>query len=70
VPVLPVAVEPLWQLAQPTVTVTLACNLAGSQFGYAALWQVEQLSEVETCFEDLPVAVVPLWQLKQSVTVL
>jgi hypothetical protein len=35
--------------------------------GYPALWQVEQLAEVETWVADFPVAAVPLWQLAQLV---
>jgi hypothetical protein len=63
-----VAVVPLWQLAQPVVTETLAWNLAGSQLlPKPVLWQVVQLALVATCLALLPVAVLPLWQLAQSV---
>ena len=62
------AMVPLWQLAQPLLTETLACNFAGSQVvPKPLLWQVVQLAVVGTCLALLPVAVVPLWQLAQSV---
>ncbi len=65
-PVLPVAVVPLWQLEQPVVTTTLAWNLAGVQL-VKLLWQVPQVAVVLMCVADLPVAFDPLWQLAQFV---
>ena len=60
---LPVAVVPLWQLAQVPVTpvwlkVTVAQLLVD-------LWHVSHAAVVITCVAFLPVAVVPLWQLAQ-----
>ena len=60
---LPMAVEPLWQLAQPLVMpvwfILLPAKVA------VLLWQVSQATLVAMCLADLPTAVVPLWQLAQ-----
>lgn len=56
---LPVAVVPLWQLAQ--LPVTLACEkVAGSQA--LVRWQSEHWAVVGTWLAGLPGAAVPLWQ--------
>ena len=58
---MPVAVVPLWQLAQVPV------NAAWSKVADPVRGAVAVLAEavVETWLADLPVAVVPLWQLAQ-----
>jgi hypothetical protein len=60
---LPVAVEPLWQLAQPWVTPEWL-NVAFANV-VVLVWQVSQGCEVCMWFADLPVAVEPLWHLAQ-----
>jgi len=61
----PVAVCPLWQLAQLVATVkVLWLTLAPLQL-VVDLWQLSQLAEVAIWLAFLPVAVAPLWQLAQ-----
>ena len=64
VAVLPLAVVPLWQLAQPVVMPTWSNAVAG--FQAAVLWQLSQVLLAGMWVAILPVAIVPLWQLKQA----
>ena len=57
---LPVAVVPLWQLAQVPVTPAWS-KCAGRQA--MVVWQVSQLFDDWTCCGCLPVAALPSWQL-------
>ena len=59
---LPVAVVPLWQLAQVPVNAAVA-KVAVVQF--VVTWQSSQTLLVGRWLVGLPVAVVPLWQLAQ-----
>ncbi len=64
VPDLPVAIVPLWQVAQlPVATVTEVCNLAPTKL-VVDLWQLSQAGHevVGKWVLVLPSAVVPLWQ--------
>jgi hypothetical protein len=60
---LPVAVEPLWQVAQVPGATPLWLKVAGSHA--VVLWQLSHDAVVGTCLADLPVAVLPLWQVEQ-----
>ena len=55
---LPVAFEPLWQVAQVPGTTPLWLKVAGSQA--VVLWQLSQAAAVEIWLEGLPFAVEPL----------
>ncbi len=55
---LPVAVEPLWQVAQVPGAIPVWLNVAGNQAD--VLWQLSHDAEVGRCLLDLPVAVEPL----------
>ena len=60
---LPVAVVPLWQLAQVPVTpVWLKVTVVQLEVD---VWQVSQELDVAMCLTPLPVALLPLWQLEQ-----
>ncbi|MBM4337684.1 MAG: hypothetical protein FJ108_17495 [Deltaproteobacteria bacterium] len=58
----PVAVAPLWQVAQAPVTEAWS-NRAGVQA--VVVWQSSQVLALWMWFAGLPVAVVPLWQVAQ-----
>ena len=60
---LPVAVLPLWQVAQVPGATPPWLKAAG--FQATVLWQVSQDAVVGMCAPGLPVAVLPLWQLAQ-----
>ncbi len=60
---LPVAVVPLWQLAQEPVTDAWSKRTVVQ---FVVTWQLSQPAEVAMCVGGLPVAVVPLWQLAQE----
>jgi hypothetical protein len=60
---LPVAVEPLWQVAQLPGVTELWLKVAGNHA--VVLWQLSQEAVVGTCPLGLPVAVDPLWQVEQ-----
>ena len=63
----PVAICPLWQLAQLVAAVKLLwLTLVPAQV-VVDLWQVSQLAVVETWLPDLVLAMVPLWQLAHPV---
>lgn len=56
----PVAVLPLWQVAQPVETL----GWRKSTFDQlAALWHVAQSACTGMCEADLPCAIAPLWQV-------
>ena len=61
---MPVAVVPLWQLAQPDV-MPVWLNAAPAKLA-VLLWQVSQAAVVATWVAGLPVAVAPLWQLAHA----
>ena len=62
---LPVAVVPLWQLAQLVAAVkVLWLTLVPLQV-VVDLWQLSQLAAVDRWLPFLPVATAPLWQLAQ-----
>lgn len=61
--VLPVAAEPLWQVAQAPGATPLWLKVAG--FQPVVRWQESQACVVAIWLEDLPVAVLPLWQVEQ-----
>ena len=58
----PVAVVPLWQVAQVPGSTPEWLKVA---FQLLVVWQVSQDAVVGRCPLDLPVAVVPLWQVLQ-----
>ena len=58
---LPVAVVPLWQVAQVPGATPAWVNVAG--FHAEVRWQLSQESVVGRCVAGLPVAVLPLWQV-------
>jgi hypothetical protein len=62
---LPVALVPLWQLAQLVEAVNAEWLTLVPVQVVVDWWQVSQAAVVETCVPDFPVAVVPLWQLAQ-----
>ena len=57
----PVAVVPLWHVAQLPAVTPLWLNVAGIHA--VVRWQVSQLCVVGMCVAGLPRAVVPLWQV-------
>ena len=59
---LPVAVVPLWQLAQLPFTL-LWSNAAPDQL--LVVWQSSQVLPLAIWLADLPVATLPLWHAKQ-----
>ena len=59
---LPVAVVPLWQVAQVPGAMPVWLKVAGVQAD--VLWQVSQDAVVGMWVVGLPVAVVPLWQVE------
>ena len=59
---MPVAVVPLWQLAQLPLTPEWL-KLAGNQA--LTVWQSLHCAVVGMCVAGLPVAVAPLWQVEQ-----
>ena len=59
---LPLAVVPLWQLAQTGDAGVIILAPANE---VVLLWQVSQAAVVTMCVAGLPFAVVPLWQLAQ-----
>ena len=58
---LPLAVVPLWQVAQEPGATPVWLNVAGVQA--VVRWQASQLCAVGTWLVGLPFAVVPLWQV-------
>ena len=60
---LPVAVVPLWQVAQVPGATPVWLKVAGVQA--LVLWQVSHDAVVGMWVVGLPVAVVPLWQVAQ-----
>ena len=58
--VLPVAVVPLWQLAQLVAAVNMLWSTLVPNHVIVDLWQVSQLAVVAKWLADLPVATVPL----------
>ena len=58
---LPVAVEPLWQVAHEPAVTELWLNVAG--FHPVVRWQLSHAAVVGTWELFLPVAVEPLWQV-------
>ena len=58
---LPVAVVPLWQVAQVPAAMPVWLKVAGVQA--VVVWQVSHEAVVGTWVAVLPVAVVPLWQV-------
>jgi hypothetical protein len=60
---LPVAVVPLWQVAQVPGATPVCVKVAGVQA--LVLWQLSHAAVVGRCVVGLPVAVVPLWQVEQ-----
>jgi hypothetical protein len=58
---LPLAVVPLWQVAQLPGTTPVCENVAG--FHPVVRWQASQACVVGRCVAGLPLAVVPLWQV-------
>ena len=60
---LPVAVEPLWQVAQVPGAIELWLKVAGSHA--VVLWQESHEAVVGMWVLGLPVAVLPLWQVEQ-----
>jgi hypothetical protein len=62
---LPVAVWPLWQLAQLVAAVNVVWLTLVPLQVLVDLWQLSQLDAVDKWLPDLPVATTPLWQLAQ-----
>jgi hypothetical protein len=60
---LPVAVVPLWQVAQEPGPTPAWLNMAGVQA--LVLWQLSQAAVVAICVLGLPLAILPLWQVAQ-----
>ena len=60
---LPVALVPLWQVAQLPAVTPAWLNVAGSQA--VVRWQASHDCVVAMWFDGLPWAVVPLWQVAQ-----
>jgi len=60
---LPLALVPLWQVAQVPATTPVWLKVAGSQA--VVRWQVSHDAVVTTWFVVLPLALVPLWQVAQ-----
>ncbi len=63
VAVLPLADEPLWQVAQVPAATPVWLKVAGVQA--VVRWQVSQDAVVTMWIAVLPFAVEPLWQLAQ-----
>lgn len=61
--VLPVAMVPLWQLAQVPVTWVWSTRVTGRHTD--VVWQFSQVAVDVMCVLLLPVARVPLWQVEQ-----
>jgi len=59
----PVAITPLWQVAQAVGSAFLWLNFAGVQA--AVVWQESQEAVVRIWLADLPAALLPLWQVAQ-----
>lgn len=59
----PVAITPLWQLAQGAVIA--AWFMRAPAKVTVLLWQVSQGAVVVMCVGGLPIALTPLWQLAQ-----
>jgi hypothetical protein len=64
---MPVAVPPLWQVAQPPVIPAWSKPEAGVQAREE--WQLSQGAVVTMWFPGLPVAVLPSWQLAQPLVI-
>jgi hypothetical protein len=64
VPGLPVAVDPLWQVAQAPGATPVWLKVAGRHA--VVLWQESQGAVVMTWVLGLAVAVPPLWQVEQE----
>jgi hypothetical protein len=62
---LPVALVPLWQLAQLLEAVNVEWLTLVPVQVVVDWWQVSQAAVVETCVLGLPVPTDPLWQLAQ-----
>ena len=60
---MPVAVEPLWQVAHEPGATPAWLNVAG--FHAVVLWHASQACVVGTWAAVFPVAVDPLWQFAQ-----
>jgi hypothetical protein len=60
---LPVAVVPLWQVAQVPGATPVWLKVAGVQA--LVRWQLSQAAVVGRWFVGFPLAVVPLWQVAQ-----
>jgi len=58
---LPVALLPLWHVAQLPAATPAWLKLAGVQA--LVLWQVSHAAVVGMCVAGLPLAVLPLWQV-------
>ena len=62
-PGLPVAVEPLWQVAQLPVTALWSKRTLDQLL---VMWQSSQVLLEGTWLPGLPMAVAPLWQVKHA----
>ena len=60
----PVAIVPLWHVAQEPAVTPLWLNVAGIQA--VVRWHASQLCVVGRWFDGFPVAVVPLWHVAQE----
>jgi len=63
---LPVAITPLWQLAQGPLTTLWSIRACAKR---VVVWQVSQLTVVGMCVLDFPEALMPSWQAAHSVGV-